>query len=294
MTSPQITHQGLYYDIPSEVYHSDPCPAPSLSSGTLRTLLDQSIQHAALEHPRLGGKRRKTTESMRCGSAVHSLLAGDRSEMEVGTFTDYKTDAAKAWKKQIEDSRRTPVLERDLVEARQIAQAVRDRAAWGISNDPFCSEGRSEVTAIWREGNSWCRARYDRLVLTEHEADIWDWKTTSDISERGIAKSIASMGYHIQAAFYLRGLLAILPEYSRRVSFIFCFVESEAPYLVRRAVLSETFLRIGQAKVSEGIAAWQHAEATNNFNATVLDTLEVEAPAYLDTDEEITISSEIR
>jgi len=286
-----IDAPGFYYDVPSSIYHADPCPIPSLSSGILRTIVGQSIEHAASQHSRIGGVRRDSTPAMGLGSVVHGLLAGDASELEKGPFENYKTGAAQLWKRETELAGKAPVLERDLVDARPIVQAIRDKAGLGITNDPFSAISKSEVTAVWREGNAWCRARYDRLAIDPYGyADIWDWKTTRDISDRGIAQSIAKMGYHIQAAFYLRGLLAIKPLYAGRVSFIFCFVETAPPYHVRRAVLSQTFLRIGHAKVNEGLSAWQHAQATNDFRAPFRDTLEVEAPAYLEDDDEISMS----
>jgi hypothetical protein len=60
---------------------------------------------------------------------------------------------------------------------------------------------------------------------------------------------------------------------------------------VRRITLSPTFLNIGRTKANEGIALWQQAIAANDFTAPAFDTLEIEAPAYLDEDDEITISS---
>jgi len=287
-----IATPGLYYDVPAAVYHADPCPAPSLSSGVLRTILNQSIEHAALEHSRIGGSKRETTPAMNLGSVVHSLLAGESSDLVLGDFDSYRSAAAREWRTSIEASGKTPVLERDIEDARPIAKAVREKAGVGISNDPFASHGRSEVTTIWREGDAWCRARFDRLVIDPNGyADIWDWKTTSDISDRAIERAIAGMGYHIQAAFYLRGLAAVLPRYAGRLSFIFCFVETAPPYLVRRVTLSPTFQAIGRKKVSEGLALWQRAIATNDFRAPAFETLEVEAPAYLDEDDEITIST---
>ena len=283
---------GLHDGIPSAVYHADCAPEPSLSSGVLRTILNKSIEHGALEHAKLGGIGRESTTAMNLGSIVHALLAGENSELEIGNYDSFRSKAAQAWREFTEAQGKIPVLERDLEDARPIVAAIREKAAIGITNDPFAAHGRSEVTAIWKEDGTYCRARYDRLLVDPTGyADIFDWKTTNDISVRGIEKSIVSMGYHIQAAFYLRGLTAILPQYQHRVSFIFVFVEASAPYQVRRVVLSPTFLAIGRKKVSEGLAIWQRAIATNDFKEAPFETLEIEAPAYLEEDDEISVSA---
>lgn len=292
MSAPAFLEVGLHDNVPAAVYHADCCPSPSLSSGVLRTLLGKSIEHAALEHAKLGGASKEQTPAMGLGSIVHALLAGESSDLVVGTYDNYKTAAARDWRDSIEASGKTPVLERDLDDARPIVKAVQDKASLGCDNDPFVDFGRSEVTAIWKEGDAYCRARYDRLVVDPNGyADIWDFKTTTDVSPDAIRRAIVKYGYHIQAAFYLRGLTTLLPKYAGRTSFMFVFVETAPPYAVRRVVLSASFLEIGKREVSDGIAQWKHALATNQFAAPNRDTLTIEPPAFLEFDDEITASN---
>ncbi|CAI3961985.1 unnamed protein product, partial [Commensalibacter communis] len=47
----EITEADIYYDMPASIYHSDPCPTPSLSNSLIRDLLDKSPYHAAWKHP---------------------------------------------------------------------------------------------------------------------------------------------------------------------------------------------------------------------------------------------------
>jgi hypothetical protein len=282
---------GIHYGVSAKDYHADPCLTPSLSSGVLRTILSKSIEHAALEHPKLGGESRESTPAMGLGSIVHALMAGDDSEMVVGMFDSYRSKAAQEWRDGVEASGKTAALERDLDDARPIVRALFEKAALGVTNTPFAEIGRNEVTAIWREGDAYCRARYDRLVVDPSGyADIWDWKTTREIGEREIMRAIVDMGYHIQAAFYMRGLSACLPEYAGRISFVFVFVETSPPYQVRRVTLSPAFLAIANRDVNEGIAKWKHALANNDFAAPAFGTLQIEPPAYLCDDDIINVS----
>jgi hypothetical protein len=103
-------------------------------------------------------------------------------------------------------------------------------------------------------------------------------------------RSVVKFGYHIQAAFYLRGLAAVLPSYARRLSFTFVFVLTEEPYTVRRVCLSPEFLGIGKLDTQLALASWQHALATNEWPDGSRETLTLEAPAYLFNDDEITAS----
>jgi len=258
---------GIHYGVPAAVYHADPCESPSLSSGVARTILDQSIAHAWHEHPKLGGGKKESTAAMTTGSVVHSLLAGEDSDLEIGTYDNFRIKAAQEWRDAVIAQGRTPALNRDLDDARFIVDSIKAKAALGIDNSPFVEHGRSEVTAIWKEGEAYCRARYDRLVIDPNGyADIWDWKTTTDVSPDAIQRSIIDHGYHIQAAFYLRGLATVLPDYAGRCTFVFVFVETKAPYAVRRVCLGESFMTAGRHLVGEAINQWRGAMESGLFN----------------------------
>lgn len=282
---------GIHYGVPAHVYHADPCPTPSLSSGVARTILAHSLAAAHREHPKLGGKKRETTEAMNTGSIVHSLLAENLSDFEVGNFDSYRSKAAQSWRDLVLSCGKNAVLECDLDEAKKIAASVRMNVCnGGVTNSPFVASGKSEVTVIWKEGETYCRALIDRLVVDQFgNADVWDWKCTNDVTDRAILRSVVKYGYHIQEAFYRRGLIAALPFKSPRVSWTFAFVLDHEPYTVRRVCLSPEFVGIGKADVSAAINAWRHALETNDWPDKSAETLHLDAPAYL-IDDEISFS----
>ena len=281
---------GLHLNVPASVYHADPCTTPSLSSGAARTILAKSPAHVAMENVRLGGKSRTATESMETGSLIHAILASDDSEIRIGLFDSYMSKAAKEWRDNTRHSGYIPVLSHDYENAMHVADIVRKRCVEGITNTPFCGYAENEVTAIWRDGDVLCRARYDVLVRDGNgNADIWDWKSTKDVSDRGIEKTIANYRYDIQAAFYMRGLEA-LGFKSQQISFIFVFFETVAPYTVRRVVLSQEYLQQAKKEVSQAISLWQQCLANSSFPTMPPDTMTVEIPHYLsENDGDITI-----
>lgn len=266
---------GLHCGIPAKVYHSDPCAVPSLSSSIARKILAESLAHAHLAHPKLGGAGNITTDAMGLGSLVHSLM-DDNPEKDwvLGPFSDYKGGEARAWRDRISLSGKTPALERDLVEARPIADALRAKVAL-----PEC---KSEVTAVWKEGDVWCRARYDKLAITNKE--FWDWKTSSnDLSDRGIIKTIAKYGYHIQMAFYLRGQAACTGIELDDLSATLVFVATKAPYTVRRVRLSDMFLAEGSRKAQEAIQLWGDAMKLGDWSDhREAEVFEAEMPMWMD------------
>lgn len=275
---------GLHHDIPASIYHADPCVEPSLSSGVARVLVEQSPAHAYLQHIRLGGRKSAPTPEMVLGGYVHGLLADDVTDFSVGEFDNYQTKAAREWRDTTEATGKTPILERSADRAGLIATALREKVANGITNDPFAKHGRSEVTAIWQEDRFWFRARFDRLVLDPSGyADIWDWKTTGSVAVEAIRRTIIDHGYHIQAAHYIRGLRAIAPQYAGRISFNLAFVETEAPYAVRRVVMSEGFLGLGDMQLGRAIQAWRNCRSANEWPEGTGETLTLTPPAWFES-----------
>lgn len=281
---------GLHYDIAADIYHADPCPTPSLSSGMARTLLAKSAAHVQIESKRLGGEGRESTAAMDTGSLIHDLLAGDATRIAVGEFANYKTKAAQEWRDTMRAENRIPVLSEAYEEAMRVVAKIKARCAEGLTQSPFDGYSAHEVTAIWQEGDTYCRARYDVLSVDEFKnATVWDWKSTSDISDRGIERSVAKYRYDIQAAFYLRGL-EILGYKVPQLSFVFVFFETVPPYTVRRVVLSNEYLAQARKEVSQAIDLWRACLMRNEFPTLPPDTLTLEIPHYLsENDGEIII-----
>jgi hypothetical protein len=271
---------GLHYGLPAKAYHADPADAPSLSSTIARKLLTESPAHAFLAHPRLGGGDHESTESMGLGSLVHSLMDDNEDkDWVLGPFDSYKGGEARAWRDATALAGKLPVLQRDLSDASPIADALRSKVSLPAT--------KSEVTAVWKDGDVWCRARYDRLALTATSASVWDWKTSSsDLSDRGIIRTIAKYGYHIQVAHYLRGLAAVTGLPKSAVEMTLVFVSVTAPYTVRQVRLSDTFLGEGYRKADEAIAMWAECLASQDWSdPREAGVFEAEMPAYMEEDE---------
>jgi len=235
-----------------------------------------------MENARLGGSSREATASMDTGSLIHAILAGDQTSISIGAFADYKTKAAQTWRDETRAAGKVPVLSDAYDEALVVADHVRNRAALGITErSPFSPDAKHEVSAIWKEGDVFCRARFDVLITDEDgNADIWDWKSSKDVSDRSIEKSIASFRYDIQAAFYLRAIES-LGYKPHQMSFVFVFFETVAPYTVRRVVLSQEYLAQSRKEVSEAIQKWRECQQTGLYPVAPPDTLTVEIPHWL-------------
>lgn len=269
---------GLHYGVSAKRYHADPVNPISLSSGIARKLLSESPAHAYLAHPKLGGAGTEETASMGLGSLVHSLM-DDNPEKDwvLGPFDSYKGGEARLWRDGIIAAGKTPALERDLVEARPVVDALRAKVI-------VPPDAKSEVTAIWKEGDVVCRARYDRLHVAAGRANVWDWKSSSnDMSDRGLIKTIVKYGYHIQVGFYLRGLAACTGLDPSALTFTLVFVQTKAPYTVRQVRLTEMFLHEGDRKAEEAIEKWSTCLRTNDWSdPRESEVFEADMPLWMD------------
>lgn len=282
----RVTEPG-FYRMTAEAYHGDPCPEPSLSSGAIRKMLERTPRHAFCEHPRLGGQRdERSSPVMTLGTVVHSLILGAGREFVVIDADSYRTKAAQEQRDAASAAGLTPIIRDQYDKALAMAaSASRELSKIPLVSDALVS-GRPEIVAIWREGDVWCRSMMD-LCPTQIDADGWwtiyDLKTTQmALDPNTIARHLVSNGYDVQAAFYSRGLEALLGP-AARVRFRFLFVESDAPHLCAAFVGSGEMQTTGEQKVIAGISIWQRCIATSNWPGYSTDVLRLEPPKFMET-----------
>jgi hypothetical protein len=221
---------------------------------------------------------------MSMGTVVHALMSGVSDAIEIFDYDDFRSKAAQAARDFAIASGKTPVLQRVWDDAHKISDALKKAASTGNSpeNDPS-KTGKHEVTAVWREKNGiLCRARFDALTLDEGGyATIHDWKTTSDATPERLERNIVDMGYHVQAAFYLRGLRLLKPEFAGRYSFIFYFIETDTLSVVP-VTLSSAFLSIGEMIAQYAIDRWGKCLKENRWPSYCEDgqTLRITPPTW--------------
>jgi hypothetical protein len=110
------------------------------------------------------------------------------------------------------------------------------------------AHGQAETTIVWRD--EWtgllCKMRADWMQVSTDMIRLVDLKTTRDAL--AFERAIATYGYHRQMAFYQRG---ILEAYNLIADPWIVTVETDAPFGVRVARLSEAALSVGDEEVNE-------------------------------------------
>lgn len=221
---------GFHPDMEADVYFADPCPEPSLNQSGIPTLLKRSPYHFAFQHPRLnpyGDRDAGGERAQYLGSAVHRLALGRGREISEIRYPDYIHSSAREARDLAVANGRIPILSRELVKARDMAEIVRREIAEALDGAPY----ETEVVIIWMEDTSWgpiwCRGMLD--VWCPSKLIALDPKCLRiAATAEAFGKTAADSGYDIQASFYSRGLATLTQ--SAGVKFANLVVESAPPH----------------------------------------------------------------
>jgi hypothetical protein len=274
---PQAPAAGLYAMTAAQ-YHADPCPAPSLSAGTLIRLLDQSPAHARHFHPRLGGARDELGRKTEIGSAVHrlALLAGP--ELQVIEADSYRSKAAQEARQEAERGGRQAILAEDYAIAQAIAGPLKDAAEQTLGCK--IEDAIREAVVIWQDGEFWRRAMID--AMSPDLSRRLDLKTTrGSAAPPSCTQRIFDAGYQLQAVHYTTGIDRLVPALKGRGTFSFLFVEVDAPHCISPALeLSEGAWDIARQQHDVGSKLWDSCLKHDYWPAYDTEPLVMEPPPW--------------
>ncbi len=175
----------------------------------------------------------RETEALSIGQALHSaILTPDLFEAQYvrGLNLQRRSNKDKAaWAEfELANVGRVVLKDDEFNEIDAIRRAVMSSPmAAGMLSSPGA---KAEICAQWmdEEVGTPCKALID-LLCRFAGSKVVDLKFVRDASPSGFARAISTYGYHVQAAWYTRGLNAIAP-YERE--FVFVAVEKDPPYAV--------------------------------------------------------------
>ena len=265
------------HQMPAAEYHADPCPAPSLSSSIINVMLGQSPKHAWTAHPKLNPNYHPDDdEKFDLGTAAHAYLLEGVTGVKIIQAQDYRKAGARLVRDQAIRSGKLPILAHKWDAVQAMAVEATKQCAVQEAPHPF-TLGKPEQTLIWEEDGLWCRARCDWLHDSLEVID--DYKTTSATAEpnawtRG---PLFSMGYDVQAAWYLRGLKWLTGV---DATFRFIVQESYPPYALSVIALGPDVLAFAQQKVGRALDLWRECLATGTWPAYPTRTCWAQLPPW--------------
>ena len=280
-----IDKPGVYTLTDAE-YDADPCPLPSLRSSTAKVLIGRSPRHAWTKTPRLNPDfEPEEKEAFDIGDEFHSLLLRGLSNAVVVQEDSWRSDKAKTQRDAARAAGKNPLLAKHYARVEKMVLSVREQLAQHADDSSAFLEGVPEQTIIWREGDVWCRCRPDWTFATlgDH-AVFYDAKSTENAEPNEMASGftgIARLGYHYSAAFYLRGIRAVLGI--KNPQFRLVCVEKKPPHAISVIGLSPAWLDEATADVEHAIETWGRCVASGQWPAYGNRTVYPDPPAYMAT-----------
>ena len=285
-----IDKPGLYPDLPADEYHADCCANVSISSGLLKVILTESLAHARLCHPRLTPDfKREEKRSFDLGHVAHQLILGDTNTIRVidpkrfpaknGNIPNgWTNDAIREARDAAYEDGKIPLLPWEHEQALAMQDAVGHQLLAAKTAAFLMGAGKPEQSLIWQEDGVWCRARLD---WHPDSGNIFhDLKTTDGSAnpESWAARHMFAIGADIQAAFYRRGIRAVLGI--QEPVFRFVVAEQNPPYAISIVEPSPRAYELADHKVNHALALWKQALATNNWPAYPLAAYCADPPAW--------------
>lgn len=87
----------------------------------------------------------------------------------------------------------------------------------------------NEVSIYWQDYGIQCKARLDRVIVTEDEVIVLDLKTTDSVSFEKFQTKMVDLGYDFQAAWYTHAAKLVWGKPTR---FVFVAVERNEPHTI--------------------------------------------------------------
>jgi len=165
-----------------------------------------------------------------------------------------------------------------------MAKAVLNHPGASILLDA-CEE--TQLSLAWRENNLLCKGRLDGL--SSELKTIVDLKTCADASPEAFSRKIADMGYHRQAAMYMRGATFHSIDVK---NYVIIAVESEPPRAVALYSLTEkkpdiNGMRVNPSPVEYGnhqlmrlLDLYERCEATGEWPSYPTSPVPISLPAW--------------
>lgn len=187
------------------------------------------------------------TPAMLLGTAVHKLVLEPEDfekEFIIAPECDRRTKEGKALYAEFmeKSAGKSIITVQQYNDIFKIASAVKNHPLAG----KLLTGGIAEQSYFWEEDGVKCKCRPDYL-RTDIKAMI-DLKTARNASPESFTKAAFDYRYHVQAAWYLRGMKALGYDIE---NFIFITVETEAPYAVCVYAADELMIKLGNITAEE-------------------------------------------
>jgi hypothetical protein len=259
-------------ELSNEAYHLN----PAISKSHLDQV-NRSPAHYWMRYLDPARQPTPPTEAMLIGTATHTaILEPHLWSEQVAVAPDginrRTKEGKEAWAAFEADSTGKVVLKpEDAAVVRRMAEAVHQHPASSFLLD---LPGVCEASYFWTDTETGleCKVRPD--WHSEDRRLLVDVKTTDDASPEAFKRSCAKFRYHVQAAWYLRGLQA--------EQFLFIAVEKQPPHLVGVYVATPEMVAAGGRAADRNLTTIAECRAADRWPGYGDEIQPLDLPRFCD------------
>lgn len=120
----------------------------------------------------------------------------------------------------------------------------------------------NEVSFYWQEKGIPCKARLDRIIVTDDEVHVIDLKTTDSISPEKFQSKLVDLGYDFQAGWYSHAAELV---YGKPARFTFVAIERNEPWSVGIFEVPPEMLQEARRKNEKALNTLRKCLDTNHW-----------------------------
>ena len=261
---------------------NDPAPTPSISSSTVRELLDTAPRAVWENSRRLNPDYEENNKHIfDLGAAAHAQWVGQGDPIVVIAEDSFRTKAAKEARDDAYANGFTPVLEKEMDRVHDMADAAAEYFGRHPDLAPHIDRSTREASIFWREAAVACRARPDMFALGEDVGAppvLLHYKTTgTTINAHSLPRFAAGQGWEMIAAHYHEAAKALTGKDPVQY---FLIQENKPPYLCMVAQLHPVFVAAGAMRRSRALYLWARCLRENNWPGHIDRTVILLCPPW--------------
>lgn len=245
------------------IYNHIPFPEYQLWDAISKHDLD-NIAKSPAHYKAAKGAKQVVSPAMKFGTATHTMLLEPQNaceEIAVMPKCDRRTKVGKELAKEFEESSfgKTVITQEEMDRIMRMRDAVDTHP---VAGNLIKHAKHIEASAIWTDPSTGLMSRCRPDII--HDDLVIDLKTAIDAGRWAFASSMHKWRYHVQASYYLDGLIN-LNVVSKNAQFVFLVVEKLPPFGVALYALRTEDLDRGRLQYEGDIIRYSQCLKDNHW-----------------------------
>lgn len=276
---------GIHESVPFDLYRADDIRQTDDKHSVIGKAVSKSLIVDFMDDPAAwkASPPKVQTKAMRAGSLLDCLLTTPsemKSRYVVSPYDSFRTNEAKAWRVEMEESG-AEVVTQDQID---LANAQVDKIMSHSAAAKLLNGSRRQVAFRHKTKYGFSSKGLIDIVPEDSETlvDLKTCEPSALDSLRSLQRHIFDWSYHIQAGAYAEGFS--IASGSERTKFKFIFVSSKAPFRVAVIELPMAAILFGADQYRAGMAKFAQCLESDRWPSIWDGEVTLDLPEYAYTE----------